>query len=133
MAFLITLYQYSAASFLTWKQRVAGPRKARRLNHQFQHLYRHSDTRWGDCDWNDGDIHVLDEIFMFYDTIITTNSRCRWQDGLHISNQQVDANITRRTGLLAVQYLHQYGGYSLEEIYHTEPNWPPTVLDSECC
>ena len=109
------------------EQRVAGPRKARRLNHQFQHLYRHSDPRWRDSHWNDGDIHVLDEVFMFYDTILTKNSRLR--DGLRIISQQLvdDANITRRTGLLAIQYLHQHGGYSLEEIHQMHFAFPPLL------
>lgn len=115
------------------KQRVAGPRKARRLNHQFQHLYRHYDPRWGDCDWNDDDhIHVRDEISIFYDTILVAKNYSTLlllQNGLPVSGSHPhnNANITRRTGLLAMQYLHQNGGYSLEEIYQMQISFPPLL------
>src|SRR5210317_2421058 len=37
------------------EQRVDTPRQARRLNHPFQHLYRHTDPRFDDNEWTGRD------------------------------------------------------------------------------
>ena len=112
------------------EQRVSGPRKARRLNHQFQYLFRHSDPRWADSDWKDDDIHVLDEISTFYDARVSNTQRLQ-DGGYHASHQQhpqINTTIARRRiGLLAIQYLHQYGGYSLDEIYQMHRDFPPLL------
>jgi len=41
--------------------------------------------------------------------------------------QQVNATMSRRTGLLAMQYLHQHGGYTLDEIYQMQTDFPPLL------
>ena len=99
------------------EQRVAGPRKARRLNHPFQHLYRHADPTFDDNEWNeDGNTQHPDEITEFYRNQIITDSST-------FAQQPIDAE----TSLSAIHYLHVYGGYSLDEIHQMHTAFPPLL------
>jgi len=126
------------------EQRVDGPRKARRLNHAFQHLYRHSDPSFLDNDWgkanhaantttapassanNHVDVRdgitasISDEVYEFYrktfdDRTAEVNST--------FAQQSLDAS----TALGAIQYLHTHGGYALDEIDALRSRFPPLL------
>lgn len=99
------------------EQRVSAPRKARRLNHPFQHLYRHADPSFDDNDWNEeGNAQHPDEITEFYKKRIVTDSST-------FAQQPIDVE----TSLSAIHYLHVYGGYSLDEIYQMHTTFPPLL------
>ena len=100
------------------EQRVAAPRNARRLNHGFQHLYRHSDPRWDDNEWNN----------------------TQWHDDLDFQQKsksilgEMDYNSTtaavpmdQKVALSAIHYLHVHGGYSLQEIHEMHTAFPPLL------
>ena len=99
------------------EQRVSAPRKARRLNHPFQHLYRHADPSFDDNGWNDeGNTQHPDDITEFYKKRIVTDSST-------FALQPIDIE----TSLSAIHYLHVYGGYSLDEIYQMHTTFPPLL------
>lgn len=97
------------------QQRVSEPRRARRLNHAFQHLYRHSDPRWDDDNWNDAEM-ITDRVRDFCDRMLAGTS-------LPIDEPEVEP----RTPLLALQYLHLYGGYTLHEVSEMRAEFPPLL------
>jgi len=96
------------------EQRVSAPRKARRLNHPFQHLYRHADPSFDDNEWNNE--KFPDEISEFYWNRIMTESST-------FAQQPIDVEIS----LSAIHYLHVYGGYSLDEIHQMHTTFPPLL------
>jgi ankyrin repeat protein len=99
------------------EQRVSAPRKARRLNHPFQHLYRHADPTFDDNEWNDeGGIQHPNEITEFY-----------WNEIMTQSSQFAQLPIDVETSLSASHYLHVYGGYSLHEIVQLHKTFPPLL------
>ncbi|KAL7496004.1 hypothetical protein ACHAWT_005468 [Skeletonema menzelii] len=99
------------------EQRVSSPRKARRLNHPFQHLYRHADPTFDDNEWDDeGNTQHPDEITEFYRKQIITDSST-------FAQQPIDVE----TSLSAIHYLHVYGGYSLDEIHQMHTAFPPLL------
>lgn len=110
------------------EQRVSGPRKARRLNHPFQHLYRHSDPWWDDNDWNDT-IAISDEVYDFYgelsikDTALVDVNPSEKQINSTFAQQPIDV----QTSVLAIQYLHLHGGYSLDQIEDMHSRFPPLL------
>lgn len=99
------------------EQRVAAPRNARRLNHAFQHLYRHLDRRWDDNDWNadqwSNDVEFQQNAQFIIKDIVDANST--------IAAVPVDRNAV----LSAIHYLHFHGGYSLDEIQDMHQSFPP--------
>ena len=100
------------------EQRVSAPRKARRLNHPFQHLYRHADPSFDDNLWNDGKITIHpDEITEFYWNEVMTKS----------STFAVDVDVDAEQSLKAIHYLHVYGGFSLDEIHRLHKSFPPLL------
>lgn len=96
------------------EQRVSAPRKARRLNHPFQHLYRHADPAYDDNEWNNEELP--DEITEFYWNRIMTESST-------FAQQPIDVEIS----LSAIHYLNVYGGYSLDEIHQMHTTFPPLL------
>ena len=101
------------------EQRVSAPRKARRLNHPFQHLYRHADPSFDDNEWNDEDtIQHSNDITEFYWNQIMTESS-------NSSFAQLPVDV--ETSLSAIHYLHVYGGYSLDEIHRMHTTFPPLL------
>jgi len=101
------------------EQRVSAPRKARRLNHPFQHLYRHADPSFDDNEWNDEDnIQHPNDITEFYWNQIMTESS-------NSSFAQLPVDV--ETSLSAIHYLHVYGGYSLDEIHQMHTTFPPLL------
>jgi ankyrin repeat protein len=107
------------------EQRVDTPRQARRLNHPFQHLYRHTDPRFDDNEWTDRDTssttsssqHYPKKISDFYWNKIMTESNSTF------AQQPIDVE----TSLSAIYYLHLHGGYSLDEIHHLHKSFPPLL------
>ena len=101
-----------------FEQRVDGPRKARRLNHPFQHLYRHSDPSWKDNNWNDT-IAVADDVYECYNSIfdIINNDKASSHNQQQLNSTFAQKPIDVQTSLLAIQYLYEHGGYSFEEIH----------------
>ncbi|KAL7547075.1 hypothetical protein ACHAWF_010395 [Thalassiosira exigua] len=111
------------------EQRVSGPRKARRLNHPFQHLQRHSDPWWDDNNWDDT-VAVSSKVHDFYVDVLSGNSSM--SDDHALSNQLLNSTFAQqpidvRTSLLAMQYLHMHGGYTLEEIRGMSAKFPPLL------
>ncbi|KAL7526965.1 hypothetical protein ACHAXR_001730, partial [Thalassiosira sp. AJA248-18] len=107
------------------EQRVSGPRKARRLNHPFQHLYRHSDPRWEDNDWNDT-VALSDEVYEFYRSRMSGNET--FSDHAQSNNSTfAQQPIDVKTSLSAIQYLHLHGGYTFEEIQSMHAKFPPLL------
>jgi hypothetical protein len=101
-------------------QRVSSPRNARRLNHAFQHLYRHDDPqRWDDVDWNanqwlnDVEFQTNVHHFIIKDLNINANSTI------------ADVPVDRNTVMSAIHYLHVHGGYSFQEIREMHRSFPP--------
>ena len=107
-------------------QRVSGPRKARRLNHPFQYLYRHSDPWWEDSDWNN-EVPISEEVHAFYGDLISTDpafpAERQWKSNSTFAQQPIDV----KTSLLSIQYLHQYGGYTFDEIHRMHTTFPPLL------
>ena len=103
------------------EQRVEKPRKARRLNHPFQHLYRHSDPCWDDNEWNDDDYDMKIDLDL---QSILENSAIR-EEGKHSSTST--QLIDEQTALLAIKYLNIHGGYSAEEINQLQKDFPPML------
>ena len=107
------------------EQRVDTPRQARRLNHPFQHLYRHNDPRFDDNEWTGRDTssstsssqHYPRKISDFYWNTIMTESNSTF------AQQPIDVE----SSLNAVYYLHLHGGYSLDEIYQLHKTFPPLL------
>ncbi|KAL7453499.1 hypothetical protein ACHAWC_005164, partial [Mediolabrus comicus] len=107
------------------EQRVDTPRQARRLNHPFQHLYRHTDPRFDDNEWTDRDTssttsssqHYPKKISDFYWNKIMTESNSTF------AQQPIDVD----TSLSAINYLHLHGGYSLDEIHQLHKSFPPLL------
>ena len=99
------------------EQRVSAPLKARRLNHPFQHLYRHADPTFDDNECNDeGCVQHPNEITEFYWNEIMTQSST-------FAQQPIDVE----TALSAIHYLHVHGGYSLHEIHQLHKTFPPLL------
>ena len=97
------------------EQRVDAPRHARRLNHAFQHLYRHSDPRWDDNDWDAdqcNDVKFQQNVTSVFGSMDSNST---------IAERPLDRNVA----LSAIHYLHVYGGYSLEEIRDMHASFPP--------
>lgn len=112
------------------EQRVSGPRKARRLNHPFQHLYRHSEPWWEDNDWNDT-VAISDEVRGFHGEQIILKDDA--SDAHAVSSPQKfnstfsQQPIDVKKSLLAIQYLHMHGCYTLEEISRLHAKFPPLL------
>lgn len=109
------------------EQRVSSPRKARRLNHPFQHLYRHSDPFWDDNDWSDDDYLNNDG----FDSSML--EKFALQDGsgdiatTDFNSTTAQQPINQRAALSAVHYLHVHGGYSIDEIQQMHEQFPPLL------
>jgi len=106
------------------EQRISNTRKARRLNHPFQHLYRNSDPSFEDDDWNDA-ISITEEIYDCYKSIFDI-------DDIDISQEQFNSTFAQtpmdiQTSLLAIQYLNIHGGYSFQEIESMHARFPPLL------
>lgn len=99
------------------EQRVAAPRNARRLNHAFQHLYRHSDPRWDDNDWNDEE-WLKDKEFQ-------QNASLMYASSMNSNSTTTAQPINRKAAFAAIHYLHVHAGYSLEEIQNMHTSFPP--------
>ena len=125
-----TIHHSAVASAISdrrpYEQRVDTPRQARRLNHPFQHLYRHNDPRFDDNEWTaDTDTsssttssqHYPQKISDFYWDKIMTKSNSTF------AQQPVDVE----TSLNAIYYLHLHGGYSLDEIHQLHKSFPPLL------
>ncbi|KAL9190130.1 hypothetical protein ACHAXT_007341 [Thalassiosira profunda] len=109
------------------QQRVSGPRKARRLNHPFQHLYRHSDPRWSDNEWNET-AAISDEVAQFYASSILSKDRLLGGASIVQHNSTfAEYPIDDKTSMLAIQYLQQHGGYTLDEIGTMHARFPPLL------
>ena len=109
------------------EQRVDGPRKARRLNHPFQHLHRHSDPSWSDNNWNDT-IAITDEVYECYNNIFDIIDN----DTAPPKQQQLNSTFAQKpidvqTSLLGIQYLHQHGGYTFDQIQQMHSKFPPLL------
>ena len=95
------------------EQRISNTRKARRLNHPFQHLYRHVDSSYKDDVWN-GTISINDEVYDCYKSIFDI-------DDIDISQEQFNSTFAQtpmdiQTSLLAIQYLNIHGGYHFKRL-----------------
>ena len=106
------------------EQRVDGPRKARRLNHAFQHLYRHSDPSFLDNDWDTTNITanntLSDEVYEFYCTAVVDPTT-------DVNSTFAQRGLDAGTALCAIQYLHTHGGYTLDEIDALRSRFPPLL------
>ena len=98
------------------EQRVATPRNARRLNHAFQHLYRHSDPRWDDNDWN--------ETQWSNDLEFQRKAKCIFGE-MDSNSTTAAVPMDTKVALSAIHYLHVHGGYSLQEIHEMHTAFPP--------
>lgn len=98
------------------EQRVDAPRNARRLNHAFQHLYRHSDPRWDDNDWDVG--------YQWHDVDFQQNVNSMF-GSMDSNSTTAERPLNHNMALSAIHYLHLYGGYSLEEIRDMHESFPP--------
>jgi len=105
------------------EQRVEKPRKARRLNHPFQHLYRYSDPRWDDNDWNDGDIHWDHDLELIIQESCSEGEGCEMGWHSSISTELLDGQTARS----AIQYLYWHGGYTAKEIKQLQTDFPPLL------
>ena len=111
------------------EQRVSKPRKARRLNHPFQHLYRHSDPSWDDDYWNDT-ITITENVYDFYKMNFYNNATSVGdikQPHQYMNSTFAHHPIDAQTSLLAIQYLHIHGGYTLNEILDMHKTFPPLL------
>jgi len=111
------------------EQRVSSPRKARRLNHPFQHLYRHSDPWWEDDEWDRNEtIAISDEVRDFYGDVLQGNStRDVLSSGQQFNSTFAQQAIDVETSLRAIQYLRLHGGYTLDEIRRMHVKFPPLL------
>lgn len=100
------------------EQRVTAPRNARRLNHAFQHLYRHADPRYDDNDWNASHWSKDDEFQRNAMDII---------GNININSTIAEIPMDPKVALSAVHYLHVHGGYSLREIQEMRTAFPPLL------
>ncbi len=105
------------------EQRVEKPRRARRLNHPFQHLYRHSDPRWDDNDWCDGDFRWDHDFELIIQEVFSGKQGQEIEMHSSASKELLDEQTARS----AVQYLHRHGGYTAEEINQLQKNFPPLL------
>lgn len=99
-----------------YEQRVSASRSARRLNHAFQHLYRHSDPRWDDNDWSD--------VQWSHDVEFQQNA------GQLLGHMDIQSTTTAlpldpAVALSAIHYLNKHGGYCLDEIREMHAAFPP--------
>jgi len=106
------------------EQRISNTRKARRLNHPFQHLFRHSDQSFKDDDWDDT-ISITDEVYDCYKSIFDIDDIDTSQEQLNSTFAQTPIDI--QTSLLAIQYLNIHGGYSFREIQQMHARFPPLL------
>ena len=82
---------------------MSGPRKARRLNHPFQHLYRHSDPRWDDNEWSEATA-VSDEVAQFYAIKLGENKASDDASIMQHNSTFAEYPIDDKTSMLAIQY-----------------------------
>ena len=108
------------------EQRISNTRKARRLNHPFQYLYRHVDPSFRDDVWNGNTISITDEVYDCYRSIFDIDDiNNESQEQFNSTFAQIPMDI--QTSLLAIQYLNIHGGYSFREIQQMYARFPPLL------